>query len=65
MVVHGDLPFASNLDGVAAQGTAPVAVLVPDHRGWHTGVLVPVDADFGYAYGPGSPRHVAAAARAG
>jgi 2-phospho-L-lactate/phosphoenolpyruvate guanylyltransferase len=67
VVVHGDLPFASNLDDVAAQGTAPVAVLVPDHRGDGTPVCsVPVDADFGYAYGPGSfARHVAAAARAG
>jgi 2-phospho-L-lactate guanylyltransferase len=66
VIVHGDLPFATTLDGVAGDGPAPVAVLVPDHRGDGTPVCsVPVDAPFEFSYGAGSfARHVAAAARA-
>jgi 2-phospho-L-lactate guanylyltransferase len=67
VVVHGDLPFVTTLDDVAGDGPAPVAVLVPDHRGDGTPVCsVPVTADFHYAYGPGSfARHAEASRRAG
>ena len=64
--MHGDLPFATSLDAVAGDGAAPVAVLVPDHRGDGTPVCsIPVAAPFEFAYGAGSfARHVASAARA-
>ena len=67
IVVHGDLPFAVSLDEVDGDGSTRVAVLVADHRGDGTPVCsVPVDAPFGFAYGPDSyARHVAAAAEAG
>ena len=67
VVVHGDLPYATSLDDVAGDGGAPVAVLVPDHRGDGTPVCsVPAAAEFRFAYGPGSfARHVEAAADAG
>jgi 2-phospho-L-lactate/phosphoenolpyruvate guanylyltransferase len=65
--VHGDLPLATNLDVVAGDGSAAIAVLVPDHRDDGTPVLsVPVDAPFTFAYGTNSfARHVAAARAAG
>ncbi len=67
VVVHGDLPLATNLDVVAGDGSAAIAVLVPDHRDDGTPVLsVPVDAPFTFAYGTNSfARHVAAARAAG
>ena len=66
VIVHGDLPFATSLDEVAGDGPAPIAVLVPDHRGDGTPVCsVPVDAPFEFAYGEGSfARHVEVAAHA-
>ena len=67
VVAHGDLPFATSLDEVAAGGAEPVVVAVPCHRDDGTPVLsVPVDLDFSFAYGPGSfARHCAEAERAG
>ena len=32
VVMHADLPLATSLDGIADDGGAPVAVIVPDHR---------------------------------
>ena len=66
IVAHADLPFAHDLDALAADAGAPVAVLVTDHHGDGTPILsVPVDAEFAFAYGPGSfARHVDAARRA-
>ena len=66
VVAHADLPFAVRLDRVASSGPTRVAVLVPDRHDDGTPVLsVPVDADFEFAYGPGSfARHVDAARRA-
>src|SRR5262245_1775489 len=67
VVMHADLPLASTLDGIADDGAAPVAVLVPDHHDDGTPVLaIPTAADFAYAYGPGScARHIAEAERCG
>ena len=68
VVVHGDLPFATTLDDVAGDGAAPIAVLVPDHRGDGTPVLCAArsTAPFAFAYGAGSfARHCAEAARVG
>jgi 2-phospho-L-lactate guanylyltransferase len=66
VVAHADLPNASSLDGVATAGAARAAVLVPDRHDDGTPVLsVPVDADFEFAYGPGSfARHIEAARHA-
>ncbi len=63
-VAHGDLPLAKGL------GTLPPfdgVTLVPDRRDDGTNVLrLPADADFGFAYGPGSFRaHRAEATRLG
>jgi len=67
VVMHADLPLATTLDGVADDGDAPVAVIVPDHRDDGNPVLaIPADADFGFAYGPGSSaRHAEEARRCG
>jgi 2-phospho-L-lactate guanylyltransferase len=67
VVVHGDLPLASTLSGVAEGGRAPTMVIVPDRTEDGTPVLsLPVDAEFVFAYGPGSyHRHLAEAARCG
>lgn len=67
VVVHADLPDIVSLDSVAGDGTEPVAVIVPCHRGDGTPVLsVPVGAAFTFSYGPGSfARHCAETARAG
>jgi 2-phospho-L-lactate guanylyltransferase (CobY/MobA/RfbA family) len=67
VLLHADLPFAQHLDGVAGDGAARVAVVVPDHRDDGTPVLaVPVDGPFRFAYGPGSAaRHIASARSAG
>jgi 2-phospho-L-lactate guanylyltransferase len=66
-VVHADLPLARSFDAVVADGPAPVAVIVPDHRGDGTPVLsLPVSVPFGFSYGPGSAaRHAAEAERHG
>lgn len=67
VVVHADLPDITTLDAVTGDGGAPVAVIVPCHRGDGTPVLsLPVRAPFEFAYGAGSfERHVAAAERVG
>jgi 2-phospho-L-lactate guanylyltransferase len=64
-VVHADLPLASSLDAVVADGDAAVAVIVPDHRDDGTPVLsLPTATPFTFAYGPGSAaRHTAEAER--
>src|SRR3954451_3326851 len=55
VVAHGDLPLAHSFDAVAADGPAPLALVVPCHREDGTPVLsLPVDAPFVFAYGPGS-----------
>jgi len=67
VVMHADLPLAITLDGIADDGGAPVAVLVPDHH--HDGnpvLAIPTAADFSFRYGPGScARHAAEARRCG
>jgi 2-phospho-L-lactate guanylyltransferase len=67
VVAHGDLPLATTLDGVADDGAARVAVIVPDHHGDGTPVLsIPVDVAFEFAYGHRScERHAAEARRCG
>ncbi|MCL4291532.1 MAG: 2-phospho-L-lactate guanylyltransferase [Acidimicrobiia bacterium] len=67
VVAHADLPLARSLSAVDHDGRCPVAVLVPCHRDDGTTVVsVPIGADFGFSYGPGSfRRHCAAARRAG
>ena len=67
VVMHADLPLATSLDGIADDGAAPVAVLVPDHHDDGNPVLaIPAAADFSFAYGPGScARHAAEAKRCG
>ena len=67
VVMHADLPLASTLDGIADDGDASIAVLVPDHHDDGNPVLaIPTAADFAFAYGPGScARHVAEAERCG
>jgi 2-phospho-L-lactate guanylyltransferase len=63
-VAHGDLPRAHGLGTLAPfEG----ATLVPDRRDDGTNVLrLPADADFRFAYGPGSFRaHRAEATRLG
>lgn len=67
VVAHADLPFAQDLDAFDTDAGAPVAVLVADQHGDGTPIVsVPVNAEFAFAYGPGSfARHVAAARHAG
>jgi 2-phospho-L-lactate/phosphoenolpyruvate guanylyltransferase len=67
VVMHADLPLAVSLDGIAEDGNAPVAVLVPDHHDDGNPVLsIPSRTEFVFAYGPGScARHVAEARRCG
>jgi len=63
-VVHADLPLARSLDEVVADGDAPVAVIVPDHRNDGTPVLsLPTATPFAFAYGPGSAARHADEAR--
>jgi 2-phospho-L-lactate guanylyltransferase len=66
-VVHADLPLATTLDAVVADGVAAIAVLVPDHRGDGNPVLaLPAAVPFNFAYGPESAaRHAAEARRHG
>ena len=66
VVAHADLPLATSLAPVAADGLRPVVTAVPCHRDDGTPVLsLPVAAaGFVFAYGPGSFRRHAAAARA-
>jgi 2-phospho-L-lactate guanylyltransferase len=64
VITHGDLPLASTLPGVAAEGTV---VIVPDRRLDGTNVLArPCDAPVPASYGGGSfRRHLVAAMAAG
>lgn len=66
IVAHADLPLATSLAPLAADGLRPVVMAVPCHRDDGTPVLsLPTAAsDFVFAYGPGSFRRHAAAARA-
>ena len=66
VVAHADLPLATNLAPVAADGLRPVVTAVPCHRDDGTPVLsLPTAATgFVFAYGPGSFRRHAASARA-
>lgn len=66
VVAHADLPLATSLAPVAADGRRPIVTAVPCHRDDGTPVLsLPVTAtNFVFAYGPGSFRRHAAAARA-
>src|ERR1051325_5612979 len=66
VVAHADLPLATDLRPGAADGPLPVVVAVPCHRDDGTPVLsLPATATgFVFAYGPGSFRRHAAAARA-
>jgi 2-phospho-L-lactate/phosphoenolpyruvate guanylyltransferase len=67
VVMHADLPLATTLDGIADDGDASIAVLVPDHHDDGNPVLaIPTAVDFAFGYGPGScARHVAEAERWG
>jgi 2-phospho-L-lactate guanylyltransferase len=66
VVAHADLPLARSLAPVAADGPRPIVTAVPCHRDDGTPVLsLPTTATgFVFAYGPGSFRRHAAAARA-
>jgi 2-phospho-L-lactate guanylyltransferase len=66
VVAHADLPLATSLAPMAADGGLPVVTAVPCHRDDGTPVLsLPTTATgFVFAYGPGSFRRHAAAARA-
>lgn len=66
VVAHADLPLATSLAPLAADGCQPVVAAVPCHRDDGTPVLsLPTTAtNFVFAYGPGSFRRHAAAARA-
>ncbi|HVW35084.1 MAG TPA: 2-phospho-L-lactate guanylyltransferase [Acidimicrobiia bacterium] len=66
VIAHGDLPLATALSPLTIDRGRPVAVIVPCHRDDGTPVLsLPTAADgFAFAYGPGSFRRHAAAARA-
>jgi len=67
VVMHADLPLATTLDGIADDGDAPVAVVVPDrHDDGNPVLTIPSAAEFAFAYGPGScARHTAEARRRG
>ena len=67
VVAHADLPLVTSLEPLAGAGAAPVAVVVPCHRGDGTPLLsFPAGVDFGFAYGPGSfARHCTEARRLG
>jgi 2-phospho-L-lactate guanylyltransferase len=67
VVAHADLPRARGLSRLARDSARPVVAIVPCHRDDGTPVLsVPTDADFRFAYGPGSfRRHAAEAHRLG
>jgi 2-phospho-L-lactate guanylyltransferase len=67
IAAHADLPHApaGGLERLAADGSRPIATLVPCHRDDGTPVIsVPVGSSFSFAYGTGSFRRHAARARA-
>lgn len=65
VVAHADLPLARHLGGLARRPGR--VVVVPDrHQDGTNVIVVPVDAGFTFAYGPGSfARHRREAARLG
>lgn len=64
VIVHADLPRARSLVPVLRDAGRPIVALVPCHRDDGTPVLsLPADAEFAFAYGPGSFRRHAAVAR--
>lgn len=64
-VVHADLPLVDRLD-VLGRHDAEVVVFTDRHRDGTNALVVPTDAPFAFAYGPGSAaRHRAAAEAAG
>jgi 2-phospho-L-lactate guanylyltransferase len=67
VVAHADLPFVRSLGAVTADGSRPVAVVVPCHRDDGTPILsLPSGPAFRFAYGPGSfRRHIGEARRRG
>jgi 2-phospho-L-lactate guanylyltransferase len=67
VVLHADLPFIRDIRVLTRPGVARVAILVPDQRNDGTPALsVPTDAEFEFAYGPGSlARHTTNAASIG
>ena len=67
IVLHADLPriSARSLDALARDGAAGVVAIAPCRRGDGTPAMsVPTATPFAFAYGPGSYRRHAAAARA-
>ena len=66
VIAHADLPLATTLAPVVTDGAQPIVTAVPCHRDDGTPVLaLPTTATgFVFAYGPGSFRRHAAAARA-
>jgi 2-phospho-L-lactate guanylyltransferase len=66
VVAHADLPLARSLAPLAVDGPRPIVTAIPCHRDDGTPVLsLPTTATgFVFAYGPGSFRRHAAAARA-
>ncbi|MBS1838208.1 MAG: 2-phospho-L-lactate guanylyltransferase [Actinobacteria bacterium] len=66
VVAHADLPFAGDLDALAA-AAADEVVMVPDRRGDGTNVIsVPTGHGFRFRYGPGSfEAHRSEASRCG
>ena len=55
VVAHGDLPFADDLEHLAAPGSARIALIVPDRIEDGTPVLsIPTDGPFTFRYGVGS-----------
>jgi 2-phospho-L-lactate/phosphoenolpyruvate guanylyltransferase len=67
VIAHADLPHVRTFARVVRDGSLPIVVVVPCHRDDGTPVLsLPADADFRFAYGPGSARrHVAEGRRLG
>jgi 2-phospho-L-lactate guanylyltransferase len=67
IVMHADLPLVTTVDGIAEDGAAPVAVVVPDrHDDGNPVLAIPSAAEFRFAYGTGScARHLVEARRCG
>lgn len=54
VIAHADLPLATDLTWLG-DGAANQVVIVPDRHGDGTNVMsIPADAEFDFAYGPGS-----------
>ena len=66
VVAHADLPRARSLHPVLAHPPASVVIAPDRHRDGSNVVVVPTDASFQFAYGPGSfAAHTAEAQRLG